>query len=110
MANLEHGQLVTIDGGVFRTRYNEEDERFELWTHNGRSGLVVGRMGFDVGPGGVLSHRVYDVEAEKHILFTSNLTVDDLELVGERMKNGYSQYLRGHLLSVTSMIIPGGSF
>ena len=81
MAQLEHGRLFALDGGLFRATYDEEEADFALWTYQGFAGSVVARTGFDIAPDGALYHRVYDVEAEEYILIPSGYTVDDLEEV-----------------------------
>lgn len=78
MPILEADRVYAVDGGYFRAKYIEEEDRFELWTYLGMRGNIVTRTGFEIDGGGRLSHRIYDVVNEEHLLFTSDLTVGDL--------------------------------
>ena len=81
MAQLKEGQVFAVDGGYFEAKYVEADDRHELWTYLGARGSITTRTGFDIASDGRLSHRIYDVEAQEQQLFSSDLTVDDLEPV-----------------------------
>ncbi len=84
MAVLKENQIYAIDGGLFRAIYNEEQESLQLWTHEGHSGRVIARIGFDVDAEGKLYHRVFDFETREQIrIATETYTVDDLEAVDE---------------------------
>ena len=47
----QENQRSAIDGGLFRAVYDEEAARFQRWTHEGHSGRVMARTGFDVDAG-----------------------------------------------------------
>ena len=82
MPTLEAERIYAIDGGYFRAKYIEQEDRFELWTYLGMRGNISTRTGFDIDGEGRLSHRIYDVINEEHLLFASDLTVGDLVEVG----------------------------
>lgn len=63
---LEDGQLYELDGGVFQVHLNDTTGQFELWTHNGLSGRVIARTGFDIDEDGNLIDRIYDIEREEY--------------------------------------------
>ena len=81
MRQLKEGQVYYIDGGYFQAKYNAERAFFELWTYMGLSGYVIARTGFEIDEQGRLYHRVYDVEAEEHVLIDGGYTVGQLEEV-----------------------------
>ena len=84
MATLKDNQLYAIDGGLFRAVYDEQQERFELWTHAGQSGRVIARTGFDIDADGTLYHRVFDFENREQVRIpATGYTVADLEAVAE---------------------------
>ena len=84
MSQLKENQIYAIDGGFFRAVYDEEEERFQLWTHEGDSGRVIARTGFDIDDEGTLYHRVFDFETREQLrIATNRYTVDDLEIVDE---------------------------
>lgn len=84
MATLKDNQLYAIDGGLFRAVYDEQQERFELWTHAGQSGRVIARTGFDIDADDMLYHRVFDFESREQVRIPiAEYTIDDLEAVVE---------------------------
>lgn len=84
MATLKENQIYAIDGGLFRAILDEERESLQLWTHEGHSGRVIARTGFDVDTDGKLYHRVFDFETREQIRIEPEAyTVDDLETVSE---------------------------
>ena len=84
MPPLKEGQVYAIDGGLFQAVYNEAEERFQLWTHEGHSGRVIARTGFEIDADGQLYHRIFDFETREQFLLASEAyTVDDLEAIDE---------------------------
>ena len=85
MAVLKKNQIYAIDGGLFRAFYDEERESLQLWTHEGHSGRVIARTGFDVDAEGKLYHRVFDFETREQIRIEPEAyMVEDLEAVDEK--------------------------
>ena len=81
---LKENQLYAIDGGLFRAVYDAAAGRFQLWTHEGQSGRVIARTGFEIDADGTLYHRVFDFESREQVRIpATGYTVDDLEAVAE---------------------------
>ncbi|MCB0094182.1 MAG: hypothetical protein KDE50_00885 [Caldilineaceae bacterium] len=82
MPKLEADRLYALDGGIFRAKYIAEKDHFELWTYLGREGYVVARTGFEIGEHGGLYDRIYDIEAQHHIVLDfPRFTLADLQEV-----------------------------
>lgn len=79
---LAAGQCYALDGGVFMATINAETQRLELWTHQGQSGCVIARTGFEVDDAGRLYDRIFDFEfEEQRVLADSRFTVRELQPV-----------------------------
>lgn len=79
MKQLQEGQIYAVGGGFFEAIFNQERKRWELWTHQGLAGHIIGRTGFEVGDDGRLYDRVFDLETgETLISQVSHYTVEDL--------------------------------
>lgn len=84
MHSLEAGRIYNFNGGFFQAEYIEAENRFELHTYQGYSGIVIGRTGLDVDASGQLYHRVFDFETREQIRIPAEgCTVENLVPVEE---------------------------
>ena len=96
MKQLEEGQIYLVSGGFFKASFNQERKRWELWTHQGLSGHVIGRTGFEVGDDGRLYDRIFDLEAEEMVISeVAHYTVEDL-IEDHQTGNGLAQLSINH--------------
>lgn len=85
MSSLKEGVVYAIDGGFFSAHYNQEQQRFELWTWQGLAGYMIGRTGFVVEPDGRLLDRMFDLERETmEVIDRCGYTLTDLEEVDQQ--------------------------
>jgi len=80
----QENQRYAIDGGLFRAVYDEEAARFQRWTHEGQSGRVIARTGFDIDAAGTLYHRLFAFATREQLLIAAaGYTVADVVAVDE---------------------------
>lgn len=100
MKELEEGQIYAVGGGFFEAKRHPETDQWQLWTHQGLSGHVIGRVGFNVGDDGRLYDRVFDFETEEIVVWPeSSYSVEDLE-VDKASRKGLARLAKGTIPSV----------